>query len=531
MVGADGARERVASQSFGWRQPVAGLIAIAAVVAPLLAAFGWMISGAAGPLERRDPCQVPAFVAEESSTSDQPRTLVLSGTSPGAVSYALVRGSGSRLGDAELTAEAGIDPRLDKVVANLVAGSGADQTDELSGFAIRYVLVQSGTPHEMSRVLDATPGLSRLSQLDGSELWRVDSQISRAMIVSAGGEGDPLSVASSTVDARASIPAGAAGRILRIADTAAEGWHATLDGKVLPKKTVDGWAQGFELPAQGGRLALTFDDSITHTARIWGQGLLAVVLLVLALPGRRREIDDDLPEEAVAVPAQAFDGEGRRARRLRAAAEAEGEAPGDGADRDGLQEGDDEKASDPGGFETGEFGTGEFDSGAFGTGRDTRVPSVAGAPSSAGYAGQLAEERDAFAPRAHLADPADQAGRSTDPADPSGPETPYAGVPRQQPYDEFADGQGYPDAEYPPYPNTPYTNEQQYAPTTSSTRNGQQYPERPAVPRRAVRGSRGRRRIRRRAVPAASTALSAGVVPGRAVRPCPVRPAVRPDGL
>src|SRR5690606_38899046 len=76
-LGADGARARVAEQSFGWRQPVAALIALACAVGPVLLAAGWMIRGADGPLQRRDPVQVPAFVAEESGTRDQARTLVL----------------------------------------------------------------------------------------------------------------------------------------------------------------------------------------------------------------------------------------------------------------------------------------------------------------------------------------------------------------------------------------------------------------------------------------------------------------------
>ncbi|MFC5805590.1 glycosyltransferase family 2 protein [Streptomyces formicae] len=330
VLGAEGARERVAAQSFGWRQPVAALIAVAAAAAPLLAAANWMISGATGPLERRDPVQVPAFVAEESDTRDQPRTLVLGGSDPAAVSYSLVRGSGARLGDAELTETGGSDPRLDKVVANLVAGSGADQTSQLSGFAIRYVLVRDGAPRQMSRVLDATPGLSRLSQLDGTSLWRVDRQVARAVIVD--GKEDPLPVASGPVEAHTEIPAGGSGRVLRIADRADDGWQATLDGRALPTTTVDGWAQGFELPADGGKLDLTYEEPVTHTAWIWTQALLAVVVLVLALPGRRREIDDDLPDEEAAIPAQPVDGEGRRARRLRAAAQAEadggeGEAP------------------------------------------------------------------------------------------------------------------------------------------------------------------------------------------------------------
>ncbi|MDT0468265.1 glycosyltransferase family 2 protein [Streptomyces gibsoniae] len=321
-VGADGARTRVAEQSFGWRQPVAALIAFASAAGPLLIAGGWMIRGADGPVERRDPVQVPAFVAEEGGTSDQARTLVLDGESTALVRYTLVRGSGARLGDAELAAEDGENKQLDKVVANLVAGSGADQADELGGFAVRYVLVRKGAPRDVSRVLDATPGLSRLSQQDGSALWRVDREVSRAAIVS--GSAAPQPVAAGSVGIHTKIPSGTDGRILRIADTADADWTATLDGRPLTRTTVDGWAQGFELPASGGTLDVTYDTPFGHTGWLWAQGALAVVLVVLALPGRRRDVDDDLPEERPA-PVQDAGGEGRRARRLRAQAEAEAE--------------------------------------------------------------------------------------------------------------------------------------------------------------------------------------------------------------
>ncbi|GAA2293961.1 glycosyltransferase [Streptomyces atrovirens] len=331
-LGADGARARVAEQSFGWRQPVAALIALACAIGPLVAVAGWMIRGADGPVERRDPVQVPAFVAEESGTRDQARTLVIDSDSAARVGYVLVRGSGARMGDAEIAAVDGGNTGLDKVVANLVAGSGADQADQLGGFAVRYVLVHPGAPREVTRVLDATPGLSRLSQQAGGALWRVDRQVARASIVPAedakdgedGGD-EPVPVAAGPVEIHTKIPDGAEGRVLRLADTAAEGWTATLDGKPLTRTTVDGWAQGFELPASGGTLDVTYDDPITHTAWLWVQGLLAVVLVVMALPGRRRDIDDDLPEEP-AVPAEAMAGEGRRARRLRAQAEAEAAA-------------------------------------------------------------------------------------------------------------------------------------------------------------------------------------------------------------
>ncbi|MCX4778778.1 glycosyltransferase family 2 protein [Streptomyces sp. NBC_01264] len=321
LIGADGAKHRVATRSFGWRQPLAALIALAAAVGPLVGAAGWMLSGAAGPLERRDPVQVPAFVAEESGTRDQARTLVIGADSPAVLEYSLVRGSGGRLGDSELAARAGSDTRLDKVVSSLVAGSGADQTDQLGGFAIRYVLVRDGAPQEIGRVLDATPGLSRLSKLEGSALWRVDRQVARAVIVSGKPGEAPIPVASGPVEVHTKIPAGQAGRVLRIADRADPGWQATFKGKPLKAKTVDGWAQGFELPAEAGQLDLVHEDALTRTAWHWAQGLLALVLLVMALPGRRARLDDDLPEDE--APAAEEAGEGRRARRLREQSEPE----------------------------------------------------------------------------------------------------------------------------------------------------------------------------------------------------------------
>ncbi|MEU4927095.1 glycosyltransferase family 2 protein [Streptomyces yokosukanensis] len=319
-LGADGARARVAEQSFGWRQPVAALIALACAVGPLVVAAGWMIRGADSPLERRDPTQVPAFVAEDSTTGDRARTLILDSDSTARVRYSLVRGSGARMGDAEAGAADGENTRLDKVVANLVAGSGADQADELGGFAVRYVLVHKGAPRDITRVLDTTPGLTRLSQQNGSALWRVDQEVSRATIVPAGGSGTAQPVTAGPVEIHTTVPSGADGRVLRLADTASAGWTATLDGKPLTRTTVDGWAQGFQLPAAGGKLDVTYDDPITHTGWLWAQGALAVVLIVLALPGRRRDVDDDLPEEEP-QPAQPVAGEGRRARRLRAQAE------------------------------------------------------------------------------------------------------------------------------------------------------------------------------------------------------------------
>ncbi|MEV7726733.1 glycosyltransferase [Streptomyces sp. NPDC087917] len=320
VLGADGAKHRVATRSFGWRQPLAVLVALAAAAGPLCAAAAWMTAGADGPLGRRDPVQVPAFVAAQSEDSNRTRTLVLGGDSPATVSYSLVRGPGVRLGDAELLAEAGSEPRLAKAVAGLVSGSGADQSEQLGAFAVRYVMIPAGGPDAMRQILDATPGLRQRHQEDGTAVWEVQRLPARVAIVPGKRGQAPTAVDAGPVEVHAKIPAGEEGRTLRVADRADPGWRATLDGRPLTPKTLDGWAQGFALPASGGRLDLVHEDSLARDAWHWAQGALALVLLVMALPGRRARLDDDLPEEDAEAGSPTGDesGGGRRARRLRA---------------------------------------------------------------------------------------------------------------------------------------------------------------------------------------------------------------------
>lgn len=126
----------------------------------------------------------------------------------------------------------------------------------------------------------------------------------------------PVVVPAGARDLTATVPAGPEGRVLRLAESAAPEWKATVGGTALESVTVDGWAQGFKLPAGGGKLSVTREDGFAHTGWIWAQVLLGLTILVLALPGRRSHKDDDLPEEVVAAAA------------LAAAAQAQAPAPG-----------------------------------------------------------------------------------------------------------------------------------------------------------------------------------------------------------
>ncbi|MDH6136944.1 GT2 family glycosyltransferase [Kitasatospora sp. MAA4] len=335
-IGADGANARVAGIAFGWRQPVAALVVASALLAPFGTAVWWAVSGADGPLHRTAQSQVPAFIAEEADTSDRSRTLVLTGNAAATdVRFALVRGAGLTLGQAEGTVDTGGSNQapLTKLVGSLLAGSGADQADALAGFGVEYVMVEDPIIGKVQNILDTTPGLTRTSQGNGTALWQVTSRpATRAAITS--GTALPIAVPAGAESIDTTVPSGPADRVLRLAEQADPGWQATLNGTALTRVTVDGWAQGFQLPAGGGRLVVTRSGSLTHTGWIWLQLLLGVTVLVLALPGRRSTKDDDLPEEvlaaaalAAAAQAQAPVPGSRRARRMAERGEGEGEQP------------------------------------------------------------------------------------------------------------------------------------------------------------------------------------------------------------
>ena len=272
-LGADGARARVAEQSFGWRQPVAALIAFAAAAGPLLVAAGWMIGGADGPLERRDPVQVPAFVAEESGTRDQARTLVLDSDSAAHVGYMLVRGSGARLGDAELAAADG-----EERAARQGRRQPRRRLRRRPGRRTRR-LRRALRPRPPGRAPRGQPRPGRHARPEPAQpagrqraVAGRPAGLARAPSSPASGSGDPQPVAAGPVDIHTTIPAGADGRVLRLADTADDGWTATLDGKPLTPHHGRRLGPGLRtarLRRQAGR---HLRRPVGHTAWLWAQG-------------------------------------------------------------------------------------------------------------------------------------------------------------------------------------------------------------------------------------------------------------------
>jgi hypothetical protein len=137
----------------------------------------------------------------------------------------------------------------------------------------------------LARLLDGVAGLRPESQTSAFELWRVTGTVARASVIEP--DGSQVALPSGSVSVT-DATAPSAGGTLVLAEPASAAWHASLDGHALTalSSPVYGWAQGFRLPAGGGTLNISRQQ--TGRGLIVALELLAVaVVAALALPGAK----------------------------------------------------------------------------------------------------------------------------------------------------------------------------------------------------------------------------------------------------
>lgn len=312
----EGLRARLAGSSFTLGQPVALVVAIIALLAPILSAV-WFGSGLDTVVRKAPASAVPAFVAADAESAQAPRTLVIADDSAGRVRYSLINGAGPILGDAETGPPAAAWEALDPYVAAMVSGRGGDEIEALAGYGIRYVVLAPGASVELVPTLDGEPGLRRLSSSEGEVLWRVGGVTSRARLVTEEKQ-TPLGVAAegtTTADPYLdqTLPDGTGARTLVTGVALDPAWRAIAIGpdgtqSDLVAEAGPGllaWSQSFAAPEGAPQVVVTFDDS-ARSRWLWLQLVVLLALVVMALPERRRlDPDPDLDDDtAVVQPAE-----------------------------------------------------------------------------------------------------------------------------------------------------------------------------------------------------------------------------------
>ena len=287
-VGSDGVSREVAGRSFSWVQPAAVLAGVAVTVVSVGGAVWWLWAGAQGPVERSRNDLLPTYVSVAMASDARPRVLALDLVG-GQVGYSVLGGDEGtpRQGDADRGYAFGgsSTARSDvaDAVSRLAAGSAdADVAQRLRRLGVGYVVVRGADDEQRARIGN-TPGLGTASGSGSAVVWQLDPPVARASVVPA----DPASTdpAVPVTRAPAAVPAGTGERHLLIGEAADPRWRATLGGTRLAR-VVDGWQEGFVVPASGGTVVWSLTSPASWFLPF--QGLALLVALVFAAPGIRR---------------------------------------------------------------------------------------------------------------------------------------------------------------------------------------------------------------------------------------------------
>jgi GT2 family glycosyltransferase len=298
VVAAVGARPALQDRSFGWRQPAAVVVVALAVISTAAFVGTWMVRGGGSPLRGGSAAALPLYVQAELNVPGAGRALVLS-SDHGLVRYALVRTAGGPvLGSGDLpasgsAANAATTHLADAVRDVVAARPGA--AAELVPFGVDYLVAPSATARRIAPQLGQLSSLTAIP-VPSATVWHSTLATGELTVLSASGATPALAgnaaaaappvvvpVGNDPTDLHTTVATGETGRLLVLAEPATSGWHATVDGQALHPTKAYGWAQAFELPADGGRVHISY---VSSGRRWWALfELLALVGVVLVGTG------------------------------------------------------------------------------------------------------------------------------------------------------------------------------------------------------------------------------------------------------
>jgi hypothetical protein len=291
VVAIDLAPEVLRQRAFGWRQPAAAAMGIAALAGVATTAVGWL-GGVGGPLTDSAAGTLPIFAQAEAAASTSPRILVVRSDN-GVAHYALLRGgAGLRLGDADVAPSAKSSPAERRALARAIADAAGGQStaaSELAEFDIALLVVPTDSAGTLQG-LAAVDGLARVPATS-TVVYRSAAPTGELIVLPHGeraGARGAVPLVAQPGQARLTLPtATTTDRLLVLAEGRSSEWRATLDGKPLPAATAYGWAQAWRLPAAGGTLTVARAGS-SRSWLMWLQLGLLIAALVLCLPAPAR---------------------------------------------------------------------------------------------------------------------------------------------------------------------------------------------------------------------------------------------------
>ncbi|MFJ8080971.1 alpha-(1-_3)-arabinofuranosyltransferase family protein [Streptomyces sp. NPDC096205] len=142
--------------------------------------------------------------------------------------------------------------------------------------------------------LDLPEGAHRLESADSGPLLLTDVTLTRGTLPEPSTSGRELRVRDWLGDRREVTVGSGAASYLTTYENHNDGWKATLNGEELTPVRLDGWQQGWRIPAgAGGTVKLTYEPSTAYEGALIGSGAGIAVLACLVLWRRRAENPDE----------------------------------------------------------------------------------------------------------------------------------------------------------------------------------------------------------------------------------------------
>jgi hypothetical protein len=177
VIAANGITAMFSGSSFGWRQPVALVVVVAAVLSPLAGLVWWTVNGISGPLDRRAVTTAPTYMTDAAEAEPVNGVLVLRGSAADGLEYTVLRGDGPRLGDETIAPTTAAQESLTDVVTELATAARAEDVAALSRHGVRFIYAPAPASSELVGNLDSASGLDRASAIRPNErAWQLEAE-------------------------------------------------------------------------------------------------------------------------------------------------------------------------------------------------------------------------------------------------------------------------------------------------------------------------------------------------------------------